>query len=327
MAGSLRNLTVNKRNRNLIIETTSGKKVLKQYWQGWPDAVIVFEHSILKRLAELNFPAPRLCQTKDHATYINHLGQNYSVFDYQEGNNYSSNYLLRAHRLHLMAKAGHTLANLHRQLDGFLPEGQHHSGFKSYSEGRWRDMAWHIDKVAELKEKSRYLVDQEAKRHAEWLIQNIDHVIEELSQLEETLNQTPLKRLVIHGDYGLHNLHFHRDGTVTPLDFESARLEWQLRDLVNCLGRLRFSNGEFDLASIRNFLASYRNEYPLQHGEARLFPRIWRYCKLQDVVKYWNSFFETQGPVRKLISARKAKNLADLDPDRLSTITELLENP
>jgi Ser/Thr protein kinase RdoA (MazF antagonist) len=325
LTGSIRNLTVNKRNRNIIVETSSGRKVLKRYWQGWPDSVIVYEHSILQRLAETNFPAPRLCKTRDGATYFNRLGQNYAIFDYQDGSNYSTNYLFRAHRLNLMARAGHTLANLHRQLDGFTPEGQHHSGFRSYSEDRWRDLTWHMKKVAELKEKSRLLKGPEEKIHADWLIQKSDYVIEELSRLDETLNKTPLRRLIIHGDYGLHNLHFHKDGTVTPLDFESARLEWQLRDLVNCLGRFRFSEGEFDITSIRYFLASYQIAYPLQVGEWRLFPQVWRFCKLQDVVKYWNSYFETEGPVRKLVSARKALKQADLDRRRLTIITELLE--
>jgi Ser/Thr protein kinase RdoA (MazF antagonist) len=111
---------------------------------------------------------------------------------------------------------------------------------------------------------------------------------------------------VIHGDYGLHNLLFRKDGTVIPIDFELARLEWRLSDLVSCMSRLRYGDGAYDFQSIRWFLAAYDVEHPLSDDEWRLFPEVWRFYKLQGAVQYWSSYFETGGPARKLIAARDA---------------------
>ena len=37
-----------------------------------------------------------------------------------------------------------------------------------------------------------------------------------------------------------------------------------------------------------------------------MLPDIWRLYKLQAAVQYWNSYFETDGPIRKLDSALDA---------------------
>lgn len=327
MATPPRNLTLSKRNSNLVVKTSAGKKVLKRYWQGWPAPVIVFEHSILTRLAELNYPAPRLVLTPSGETIISRVGQNYALFDFQDGRSYATNYLLRAHRLKLMMMAGSTLARLHQRLAGFMPEGYHHSGFKSYTGERWRDMTWHINKVEELKEKARHLSNLDDKVHADRLIQKSHYILDELGQLDEMLSAAPLPRLLIHGDYGLHNIHFHKDGKVTPLDFESARLEWRLRDLVSSLARFRYANEELDFESIRCFVAGYQSEFPLKSDEWHLVPQVWRFSKLQDAVKYWNSYFETGGPTRKLVSAYKAVDQADWVLEHSAELPALIKYP
>jgi Ser/Thr protein kinase RdoA (MazF antagonist) len=310
LRGTPRNLTAGKRNRNLILKTSSDKQVLKQYWHGWPTSFIVHEHSILVRLANLNFPAPQPLTTLDGSTFVSLGEHNYALFKFETGQNYAASFLLRAHRLHLMGMAGRTLASFHRQLEGFVPQGRHYTGFRSYTGDRWRDMAWHINKVNELREKSQHL-GQPDKDYTNWLCQQSHYILDELGRLDDQLCVARLPRLLIHGDYGLHNLHFHRDGTVAPLDFESCRLEWRLRDVLTSLARFRYNNGDYDRQSMDVFLNAYVNLYPLEEVEWRLLPQVWRYCKLQDAVKYWNSYFETGGPARKLLSARQAVEQAE----------------
>lgn len=324
-AGRPRNLTTAKRNRNLVVQTTAGRKVLKRYWPGWPASFVVHEHSILQRLATLNFPAPRLVATPAGHTFITHQEEQYALFDYERGRNYSAHFLLRPQRLRLMALAGRTLANLHQQLAGFVPAGRHYTGFQSNGGERWRDLAWHVAKVRELREKSGQLSGAEEGACARWLSDHSDEVLAELGQLDALLRPAGLPRLIIHGDYGLHNLHFHKDGRVTPLDFESARLEWRLRDLVNCLGRLRYDSSEFDVQSICHFMAAYQAIYPLHAVEWQWLPQVWRFCKLEDAVKYWNSYFETAGPARKLFSARKAVQQAEQDVPQVQALVAVLQ--
>ncbi len=116
--------------------------------------------------------------------------------------------------------------------------------------------------------------------------------------------------MIIHGDYGLHNLIFHPNQT-TPVDFELSRLEWRLSELVSCLSKLRYSDGSHDFESIHAFLGAYLARYPIEEAEWQLLPQAWRYYRLSGTLNYWNSFFETMGPTRKLHKALDALQQAD----------------
>jgi Ser/Thr protein kinase RdoA (MazF antagonist) len=304
MAGYPRNLPNTRRNWNLIVSTWAGKRVLKLYRHDWRASTIVYEHSILHRLAELDSPAPRLAVALDGSTFLNLKSHNYCLFDFIEGLNCSSSFLLRSHRLKLMATAGQTLARLHQQLKGFLPEGRHHLGFNSYVDGRHRDMAWHVERVDELKARSRWLAEPLDKTHADWLVDHGDEILEELDRLDASLSRASLPRVIIHGDYGLHNLIFQGPDRATPVDFELARLEWRLSDLVSVVSKFRYGGGSYDFESIRQFMRAYQGEYPIGDGEWELFPLVWKHYKLVKAVQYWSSYFETGGPTRKLTSAR-----------------------
>jgi Ser/Thr protein kinase RdoA (MazF antagonist) len=295
----------------VLVHTSRGKKVLKLHRSRHQIPAIVHGHSILTRLDQLGFPTTRPVTTPDDETLVSYAGGNYALYDFVDGINYASNFLLRRHRLALMRAAGRTQARLHRRLEGFMPAGRHHLGFTSYTGGWRRDLAWFAGKVGEMKSGSRNLGNDEDQVHADWLIRNCDSILAELARSDEALRGAPLPRVVIHGDYGLHNLIFRRDGTATPLDFESARVEWRLSDLVSGLSRLRYGGGSYDFESIGCFMAAYQEEYPLSADEWRLFPQVWRFYKLRSALIYWNSYLETGGPARKLISARDAVRQAD----------------
>jgi hypothetical protein len=89
---------------------------------------------------------------------------------------------------------------------------------------------------------------------------------------------------------------------------------------------LRYAKGEYDFESIRCFVASYQAEYPLRAGEWRFLPQVWRFHKLRASLIYWNSYLETGGPARKLISARDAVSQAEWamnHPDKLLELNPL----
>lgn len=320
------NLPLSRRTRNLMLNTSAGRKVIKRYRARLELPTITYSHSILDRLAELGFPGPRLAATPEGETFVSLDSGNYAIFDFVEGTNFSLSFVPPVYRYQLMNIAGQTLGHLHGALAGFIPDGWHHLGFVSYT-GDWRrNMGWHAAKVDEMKEKSRALSNEDDKRHAGWLVQNCQYVLDELAQVDETLRSSDLRRVIIHGDYGLHNVVFHRD-VVTPIDFESSRLEWRLSDLVSALSRLRFRNGTYNFESIRNFLEGYQTVHPINTDEWQFLPLVWRFHKLRASLIYWNSYFETGGPARKLISARDAVGQADWaikNPDKLLRLNSLL---
>jgi Ser/Thr protein kinase RdoA (MazF antagonist) len=317
------NLPLSRRTRNIIVTTPGGKKVLKRYKRRLQIPNIRYSHSILSRLDEQGFPGPRLVAAPDGENIIHYDGENYALFDYIEGINYSLNFLLRTHRLRLMVLASQTLARLHRQLGGFLPDGQHYLGFASYT-GPWqRDTDWFKAKIESLKQKSIQLRGDAEKMQAGWLIQHSGYIFDEFCQLDERLAAANLPRQIIHGDYGLHNLVFQKDGTVTPIDFESARLEWRLSDLTSCLSKLQYASGAYDFESLHIFMTAYQEVFPISAGEWQFLPAVWRFHKLRAAIIYWNSYFESNGPLRKLLSARDALAQADWTlehPDMLLAI-------
>jgi len=304
MVASPSNLPNTRRNRNLIVNTSRGKKILKLYRADWRTSTITFEHSVLGRLAELKFPAPRLLSMRDGRTWLKLDSQNYCMFEFIPGRNYSSSFLMRSHRVRMMATSGRTLARLHKQLAGFLPEGQHHLGYENYSDDRHRDMHWHIQKIQELTSKSRELNQPEDREQAVWLIDNSNHILDEMNRLDEMLRKAELPRLIIHGDYGLHNLIYQSLDTAVPVDYELSRLEWRMSDLVSVVSKFRYKDGSYDFESITRFMHAYQTEYPIATDEWQHFPQVWKFYKLMKAVQYWSSYFETNGPVRKLLSSR-----------------------
>jgi Ser/Thr protein kinase RdoA (MazF antagonist) len=320
LVGTPRNVPLGRRSNNVIINTAAGRKVLKRYRAKWQVATILYGHSILLRLADLDFLAPRVMRTQQDQTVVNHDGQNYALFDFMAGANYAASFVPRRHYLRLMTMAGQTLASFHRQLERFTPQGQHHLGFETYDSDRRRDAAWQSDRLPELKDKSRDLTEPEDKANGEWLLQHCDQVIDDLSRLDETLREVRLPRTIIHGDYGLHNLIFQPAGVAAPVDFELARLEWRLSDLILIMSRL-------DFASLRQFMAAYQGVYPLSAVERRWVPQVWRFRKLQAAIQYWSSRFEPGGVAHRLALAREAVNEADWAARHQEQIGQLLAAP
>ncbi len=285
LTGAPRNVNGGRRHRNLVLSTNDGTKVLKRYRENWPVRSINYEHSILNRLAELEFATPRLCTTSDAQTLVTMRGQHFALFNFVDGTYYAATYLTRSYRRKLWTIAGAVLANLHKKLEGFLPQGQHHLGFNSYSGGRQRDLNWHVETIARLKDKTQTVTQGPHAADARWLVRYADRLTEEFCRLSEDLDQAKLPRLIIHGDYGLHNMHFHDDGSVTVLDFELSRLEWRLSDIVMYLGRLGFERGRY-------FLAGYHQDFPVSGLEWDHLLRVWQFRSLQGAVQKWNSYLE-----------------------------------
>ena len=301
-AGPSRNLRLARRSLNVAVATPAGKRVLKLYRPQWKPATVLYGHSILLELERQNVPSVRLAQTREGMTYVTREDRVFAVFDFIPGVNYSLNYLRRPDRLRLTVIAAETLASFHRSVRGFMPSGEHHLGFVSLVGARHRDVTWHAVKLDDLDRRSARLVDADASARATALRDASTSLLQEIERLDARLAAAELPRLVIHGDYGLHNLIFQSTSAI-PVDFEVSRMDWRINDLVSALGKYRYRSGQYDFESMYTFMRSYVRHFPLTSDEQRLLPEIWRLYKLQAAVQYWNSYFETDGPIRKLDSA------------------------
>jgi Ser/Thr protein kinase RdoA (MazF antagonist) len=316
-AGRRHNLRLGRRSANVVLATDRGPKVVKRYRPQWDEETVRCGHSILVALEDRDFPAVRLTRTPHGATWTSARGHVFGVFEFVSGANLSLLYLRRGDRLALTATAGRTLAHLHLALRGFVPEGRHHMGLTSPTGGQRRDVAWHEAALQDLTRRSELLLARgagPAAAAAAELVRRSGPLLEQIDALDGVLGAADFTRAVIHGDYGLHNLIFRDIDAAVPVDFELARLDWRINDLISVLGKHRYSNGRHDRESMAAFLAAYTAELPLDTDEQRLFPEAWRSYKLRAAVQYWRSFFETGGPVRKLESALDSIAQADAAP-------------
>jgi Ser/Thr protein kinase RdoA (MazF antagonist) len=320
-----RNLRLARRSLNLVVETSCGTKVVKAYRPHWSHGSVRCGHSILMRLEEIGFPAVRLVRSADGATWTNVGQQIFAVFDFVPGTNYSIAFLRRRDRLWLTEVAGRTLAGFHRSLDGFVPSGAHHMGFAAPVGPRRRNVAWHAAKLEELVRRSVDHPSPTVAPHVAPLIARSSRVLDEIDHLEHLLENAAFPRLVVHGDYGLHNLVFPRVDLAVPVDFELSRFDWRLFDLVSVLGKHRYRGGHYDVDSMVAFLGAYSRGFALTPDERHLLPEVWRLYKLQAAVQYWSSYFETDGPVRKLTSALDSIAQADLVAEHPAIIHRLVQ--
>ncbi len=287
-----RNVSVGQRSRNVVLCTSQGKMVLKCYRKNWRGTSVTYSHSIVAHLSQVGVPATRLVRTHTGATSVRLDDFQYALFEFVPGINYTTRFLSPACREELLAIAGKTLAQFHERLEGFVPEGHHHLGFRSYHHDRHRDTAWHSKTVKELRDRTRQERNLTDQRFADRLVHESDRLIDEYCLLNETLTNASLPRRIIHGDYGLHNILFDQHSNATLTDFELSRIEWRLSEFVLLISRMRRDG-------LRRLLAAYQQQSPWTAEEREMLPQVWRFRKLRGVIQAWKSFFEP-GATHKL---------------------------
>lgn len=307
------------RSDSVICGTNAGRKLVKRYKETVEPAAVIHEHSLLRYLAEVGFPAPRLISTPRGDTLIQRAGQCYAVFDYLEGYFQYHNYvLLPAQARRFVAISGRALGALHMVLEHIVPAGRHLNGFVSHEGPRWRELDWFTDKLAQCRRDAPGLRGPAADALRRALAADASWVEERLCMLDEQLKAAAPPRLIIHGDYGPYNLLFRRAAPVVIVDFELARLDWRLTDLATALPSFARNRFGFRFATMRCFLAAYRSSCPIDPAELALLPEVWQFLSLRRVIVGWQRCCET-GAARWLDEARQKLELARwLDAERRS---------
>lgn len=283
-----------RRSRSLVVKTSEGKKVFKEYNQTLSQSNIRHEHSILNRLAQLKFPSPRLLTTKMSDTLACYGDQTYALFDFIEGGFHYHNYMLFPWQTRrFVAIAGEMLALLHDVMKDFVPEGHSPHGFKSHQDGQWRDLDWYLDKLAYCITKTESLDEGARVGPAARLLQQAGFLEETLIQLDAQLEAAALPRTIIHADYGPYNLLFRKNAPAVMLDFELARLDWRVADVVRAFYRFAYSkkNG-FRWEHIKYLMEGYQTHLLLTMDEVRLMPDVWNYWNICRCIVNWYGYWE-----------------------------------
>ena len=285
------NIPFGRRNQNVIMSTAAGPKVLRRYRSTAQLSSVQHEHSLLIELERRHFPAVRLSRTPRGDTIVSHGDQLHALFDFEYGKNLSSFRILNpAARASVLETAGRTLAHLHCELADFTPATAHHLGYRSGSDERMHDLRWYLEALETLPSRDP-AAGPRGRQHHYALSARAADVASLLAELQNALEPASLPRAMIHGDYGVHNLLFRRDGLAVVTDFELARREWRLVDLVIVLSRIPRNDG-------RAFLRGYRQKAAIPAPEWRHLPDVWQYYLLTGAVQSWHNHFVHGGEQR-----------------------------
>jgi Ser/Thr protein kinase RdoA (MazF antagonist) len=297
------------RSTNAVVETDAGRKLLKRYRDTVEQAAIVHEHSILRYLAQVGFPAPRLSTTSNGDTVVAEDGERYALFEYLEGYfQYHNRIFVPPQTRKLVVSAGKALACFHQALKHFVPAGCNPNGFRSLEEDRWRGLNWYMERL----DRCRTETDREDSDHSSLLTGQLrwhaSWIGDALRDLDARLQMAELPRVIVHGDYGPYNLLFKRGAAVVVVDLELSRLDWRLTDLATALEKFARNRAGFDFGKVRCFLEAYRSVFPMTPGEMDLLPQVWQFWILRHIITWWHRY-STDGEVHWLVKAERALDL------------------
>lgn len=277
---------------NILIQTAAGKKIVKQYKPTLGKSTIIQEHAILKYLDEINFPAPRLFATKSGESLVECDNRYFAIFDFIEHDyKYNNYFLFPRQQKRFIQIAAEILAELHDELKNFEPQGHNPDGFKSKNSiNRWRGLDWYLEKLNGCVERCSTV---NSKKKDCLLLARSQYLGEEINRLDKILNHADLPRLINHGDYGPYNLLFRNNGEVFVLDFEMARLEWRLVEVIRAWYRFCCHRLGYNLSQMKLFLNSYQAHMPMTTEEFRLLPEVWKFINLRGVIRSWDAYLET----------------------------------
>jgi homoserine kinase type II len=282
------------RNKSLLVNTVRGKGILKRYQESLGQSTIIQEHSILEYLAQIGFPATRLVSTKAGQTLVQRGKKRYVLFDFVEGGFRSYDYIsLPKQTRQYIAIAGEMLAILHEKLRDFVPQGYNPDGFKSKTGDRWRNDEWFINKLTFCVEKTLQRNKNNRKHKSSSLIQRARDLENILVHNTSMLNSADLPRQIIHKDYGPSNLLFRKNAPPVVLDFEIARLDWRIVDIISAWQGFCETRSGYSLNKMKIFLDSYQTHMPLISAEIELIPAVWEFLEIRGCINYWHNYCST----------------------------------
>jgi len=241
----------------LVIRSDRGLFLLKRRAHGRDDPFkVAFTHGLQLRLAEHDFPLPRLIGTRrDNNSMVQYQGSVYELFEFIRGGGYD-----RSEGATL--SAGKTLAQFHALLADYQPH------YKP-SKGTYHAAAVVMSSIQKLPEALTRLSNGVAvveETEAHHLADSLDRVYREAADRAEALGLRDWPKQIGHSDWHPGNMLFDGCRVVSVIDYDTARLMPRVIDVGN--GALQFSlqgrgnnteawPQEVDASRYRAFFAGY----------------------------------------------------------------------
>lgn len=311
------------RNKTYIIDTTRGKKIFKRYKESLGKSTIIQEHSILNYLASIGFPAVRLIPTVSGETLLHYDKQRYVLYHYVNGFMLYDYMLFPSTKKKYIAMAGRLLGRLHNALKDFIPQGYNPDGFDRKTGERWRDAKWYQNKLSTCRENAGNGENSGSDRNFSYLVKNTEYLVDSLLMTDSILKEADLDCQIIHKDFGQANVIYRCNNSPIIIDFEIARMDWRIIDLID--GWENFCSGwsGFSLGKMKIFYNAYNNTVRLSENELVFIPIIWKFLNTTKCILFLNKYCET-GNKQALKKAYRFFNtikMGNLFYENLITIT------
>lgn len=273
-------------NVSFLIETATGKYVLRRSNPRKSLSGIRFEVSLVDFLRKRGYPAPEVIPVRDGERFCERMGTFYLLSRLISGGPYDPE-----NPSHLL-EAARRLGTYHGLVRQFPDPVRHLPAPAMAILGPQGNRSF-----AEIEKSASRLLDNEEQKRLVDLFSCVRRQSEQVHhQLEEIYPR--LLKLAIHGSYGRSALIFDGDTIVGVVDYDRAAYEIRALDLAYSIKEFCFVHGKsrkelhvaLDYDHFRLFLAAYQEVEPLPGEELQVLPLILRMRHVVKVVNLCNSY-------------------------------------
>jgi Ser/Thr protein kinase RdoA (MazF antagonist) len=218
------------------------------------------------------------------------------VYEFAEGYCLSDFVWWPSARRDLLRQAGRTLGLYHQAVADMTPtfrkwDGYHPTGHERWRAGDWFRQALRAIRPLVQKQSANGLVDEFARLH----IDALEHMLELESVVE---GRSDLSKQVIHGDYAPWNVLFRPGQLPLVLDFNAARLEIKVFDVVFATFWFAWHRDRFDRGRARAFQAGYSEAGQLGEADLRLASDVFRWVMARAMAERLRRHYQEQVRLR-----------------------------
>lgn len=213
---------------NFVVTTSRGKFIFRRHRLS--KETVAHEHQVLNYLQQRDFPSPRMLLSEAGRAWTAIDGSLYSVYRFVEGYCHTDFLWWPSGRRDVLYQAGRTLGQYHQAVTGLIPSFRKWDGYRPTEHRRWREGDWFRQALTDIrpalqKPTANSALDDLARSHIDG--------IEQMLRLESVVEgHSGLSKLVIHGDYAPWNVLFRSGQSPFVLDFNAARLDLKIYDVV-----------------------------------------------------------------------------------------------
>jgi len=266
---------------NFIVTTARGRFVFRRHRLTETD--VAYEHQVLDHLQQRNFPAPRILRNQTGQAWSAIDGSLYSVYEFVEGYCFTDFLWWPAVRREIANQCGRTLGRYHHAVAHLVPNAYKWSAYRPTEHRRWREGDWFRQTLKDIRP---LLQKPTATSPIDDFTRSRIDAIDKMLSLESVVEErSDLSKVVIHGDYAPWNVLFRRGLPPFVLDFNEARLDLKIYDVVLATFRSGWRGHRLDRDRALAFQAGYGESGQLHDSDVSLAGPVFQWIMARSLTE------------------------------------------